>query len=108
MKNVYAILEERGFIDSVTTEELRTILDKPIKVYCGFDPTADSLHVGSLVAIMGLAWFQRCGHTPVAIVGGAMGMIGDPSGKSDERQLLDEITIAKNLTGIQKNLEDCP
>lgn len=105
MKNVFDILEERGFVEDVTHPELRTLLEKPAKVYCGFDPTADSLHVGSLVPIMGLAWFQRCGHTPVAIVGGATGMIGDPSGKAVERQLLDEMVIAKNLVGIRKNLE---
>ncbi len=105
VKNVFDILEERGFVEDVTHPELRTLLEKPAKVYCGFDPTADSLHVGSLVPIMGLAWFQRCGHTPVAIVGGATGMIGDPSGKAVERQLLDEMVIAKNLVGIRKNLE---
>lgn len=105
VKNVFDILEERGFVEDVTHPELRTLLEKPVKVYCGFDPTADSLHVGSLVPIMGLAWFQRCGHTPVAIVGGATGMIGDPSGKAVERQLLDEIVIARNLVGIRKNLE---
>lgn len=105
MRNVIDILQERGFIDAMTSEEIRQIVDKPIKIYCGFDPTADSLHLGNLVGIMGLAWFQRCGHTPVAIVGGATGMIGDPSGKTSERQLLDEATIERNLIGIQKNLE---
>lgn len=105
MTNVIQILEERGFIEALTSEELRTLADKPLKVYCGFDPTSDSLHVGNLVAIMGLAWFQKCGHTPYAIVGGATGMVGDPSGKSSERQLLDEATINKNLAGIRKNLE---
>lgn len=105
MRNVIDILRERGFIDAMTSEELRQLVQKPIKVYCGFDPTADSLHLGNLVGIMGLAWFQRCGHTPVAIVGGATGMIGDPSGKSSERQLLDEAAIEHNLKGIRKNLE---
>lgn len=105
MKNVIEILQERGFIEAMTSEELRQLTQKPLKVYCGFDPTADSLHLGNLVGIMGLAWFQRCGHTPVAIVGGATGMIGDPSGKSAERQLLDAETIERNLRGIRKNLE---
>jgi tyrosyl-tRNA synthetase len=105
MKNVIDVLRERGFIDAITSEELRTLADKPLKVYAGFDPTSDSLHLGNLVAIMGLAWFQKFGHTPVAIVGGATGMVGDPSGKSVERQLLDEATIQKNLVGIRKNLE---
>lgn len=105
MPNVITILEERGFIDALTSDEIRTLVNKPIKVYGGFDPTSDSLHLGNLVAIIGLAWFERCGHTPVAIVGGATGMIGDPSGRSSERQLLDEATIKKNLDGIRKNLE---
>lgn len=106
MRNVIDVLQERGFIDAMTNEEeLREITKKPLKVYCGFDPTSDSLHLGNMIAIMGLAWFQRCGHTPVAIAGGATGMIGDPSGKSSERQLLDSNTIEKNLLGIKKNLE---
>lgn len=105
MPNIIDILQERGFIEAMTSEELREISQKPLKVYCGFDPTSDSLHIGNMVAIMGLAWFQRCGHTPVAIVGGATGMIGDPSGKSAERQLLDAETIQRNLQGIRKNIE---
>ncbi|KAF3362264.1 Tyrosine--tRNA ligase [Chlamydiales bacterium STE3] len=104
MENVVEILKERGFIDSISSEELTRMVEKPIKVYCGFDPTADSLHLGNFVAIMGLAWFQRCGHTPVVIVGGATGMIGDPSGKSAERILLTEGIVEKNLEGIRKNL----
>lgn len=105
MSNVIETLQERGFIEAMTSDELYQITQNPIKVYCGFDPTADSLHVGNLVAIMGLAWFQRFGHTPVAIMGGATGMIGDPSGKAAERQLLDEQTIENNLKGIKRNLE---
>lgn len=105
MTNVIDVLKERGFIEAMTSEELRELVNKPIRVYCGFDPTAETLHLGNLVAIMGLAWFQRCGHSPVAIVGGATGMIGDPSGKSSARVLLDEETIQKNLKGIRKNLE---
>lgn len=105
MQNVIDVLKERGFIEAMTSEELRTLAEKPLKVYCGFDPTSDSLHVGNMVAIMGLAWFQRCGHSPVVIVGGATGMIGDPSGKTAERQLLDHNTIVKNMQGIRKNLE---
>lgn len=104
MNNVIDALKERGFIDSQTSEELSLIVKNPIKVYCGFDPTADSLHLGNLVGIVALGWFQRFGHTPVALVGGATGMIGDPSGKTSERQLLTEETIAKNVAGIQKTL----
>lgn len=73
--------------------------------YCGFDPTADSLHVGSLVPVMGLVHLQRAGHTPVALVGGGTGLIGDPSGRSTERQLLDVATIEANAEGIRRQLE---
>lgn len=105
MPNIIDVLKERGFIEALSSEELHGMVEKPLKVYCGFDPTSDSLHLGNLVAIMGLAWFQRFGHTPFVIVGGATGMVGDPSGKTSERQLLDEPTIQKNLIGIRKNLE---
>jgi len=103
--NVIDILKERGFIDALTGDEVRGMVEKPQRVYVGFDPTADSLHLGNLIAIIGLAWFQRCGHTPVVILGGATGLIGDPSGKSTERQLLDKETIVNNIKGIRKNLE---
>lgn len=103
--NVIELLKERGFIEDMTSEDISKIVDTPVKVYVGFDPTADSLHVGNLVAIMGLAWFQRLGHSPVAIIGGATGMVGDPSGKNSERQLLDHDIIQQNLNGIRKNLE---
>ena len=105
MDNVIDILEKRGLLEAKTSDSIRGHVQKPISVYCGFDPTADSLHLGNLVAIMGLAWFQRCGHTPYVIVGGATGMVGDPSGKRHERPLLDEETIRKNLKGIQQNIE---
>ncbi len=105
MKNLIYTLEERGFIDSMTSEELYQLADQPFKVYVGFDPTSDSLHLGNLVGIMGLAWCQRFGHTPIALVGGATGMIGDPSGKSAERNLLDAETLETNLAGIRRSLE---
>jgi len=73
--------------------------------YIGFDPTADSLHIGSLVQILILMHFQRAGHQPIALVGGATGMIGDPSGKSDERNLLDSTALEKNVAGIKAQLE---
>src|ERR1700712_4644211 len=73
--------------------------------YIGFDPTADSLHVGSLAQIMTLIHFQRAGHKPFALVGGATGMVGDPSGKSEERNLLSEEVLAHNLAGVKKQLE---
>lgn len=105
MSNVIDVLQERGFIEAMTSDELRTLSEKPLRVYCGFDPTGDSLHIGHMVALMGLAWFQKFGHKPYAIIGGATGMIGDPSGKSTERQFLNEETIGYNIAGIRKNLE---
>ncbi|MEP6765610.1 MAG: tyrosine--tRNA ligase [Gemmatimonadaceae bacterium] len=77
----------------------------PVTAYCGFDPTADSLHVGNLVPIMGLVHLQRAGHRPIALVGGGTGMIGDPSGRSSERTLLDIPTIEANVRGIHAQLE---
>lgn len=97
MKNVIDVLTERGFIEQMTHQDLRERVNQPIKTYVGFDPTADSLHLGNLVPIMGLAWFQKFGHTPVAILGGATGLIGDPSGKSVERNLLDQNTLSNNV-----------
>ena len=85
------------------TEEL--LMKESVKGYVGFDPTADSLGVGNLVQVMLLLHFQRCGHTPVALVGGATGMVGDPSGKSAERNLLDEATLQHNLASQKKQLE---
>ena len=73
--------------------------------YIGFDPTADSLHIGSLVQIMLLMHFQRAGHKPLALVGGATGMVGDPSGKSEERNLLDEQTLNHNVACVRAQLE---
>ncbi|MFN7627189.1 MAG: tyrosine--tRNA ligase, partial [Pirellula sp.] len=86
-----------------TTDEtnLRELLSKPSTVYAGFDPTADSLHVGSLLPLIMLRRFQQAGHRPIALVGGATGMIGDPSGKSDERQLLSKEHLAKNVEGLR-------
>lgn len=103
MENFIQTLKKRGCIDALSHESLND-LKEPLTVYCGFDPTADSLHLGNFVAIMGLARFKRAGHKVVAIVGGATGMIGDPSGKSVERNLLDEETIKKNMIGISKTL----
>src|ERR1700722_191842 len=105
MSNVIECLKERGLIDAITSEELIQKLDSPQKVYCGFDPTADSLHIGNLVGIIVLRWFQKFGHTPVVILGGATGRIGDPSGKSVERPLLEPATIAYNVTRIRRHFE---
>src|ERR1700749_1020313 len=87
------------------TEGLSEVLAKEsITAYIGFDPTASSLHVGSLLTVMGLARLQRCGHTPIAIVGGGTGMIVDPSGKSQERTLLSREQIDENVAGIKMQL----
>lgn len=105
MQDVIQCLERRGFIDALTSEELRLIVKKPLKVYVGFDPTADSLHLGNLMGIVALGWFQRYGHTPYVILGGATGRIGDPSGKSVERPLLDRATIKYNISCIEQHFE---
>lgn len=105
VRNVLEILEERGLLEAVSSDELKKLVENPLKIYIGFDPTADSLHLGHLVGIIVLSWFQRCGHTAFALVGGATGMIGDPSGKSIERPLLDADSLQDNLRGIRKNLE---
>lgn len=94
-------LDARGLIFQTTHDELDDALAKgSVTLYCGADPTADSLHVGSLLPIVCLAHFRRHGHHPMALVGGATGLIGDPSGKSEERNLLDDETIATNVAGI--------
>jgi tyrosyl-tRNA synthetase len=82
--DVVDVLKERGLLDACTNEdELRkACADGSLSVYCGFDPTADSLHLGNLLGIVVLAWFQRCGHTPVALLGGATGRVGDPSARA--------------------------
>ncbi len=104
-ENIVECLQERGFIESITSEEFHKAASHPLKVYVGFDPTADSLHLGNLVGIMGLAWFQRFGHTPYAILGGATGRIGDPSGKSVERPLLDEEVLNQNIRSLRSFFE---
>lgn len=104
-KNIISYLKERGFVDTVTSEDLEKICEKPIHFYAGFDPTADSLHVGNLVGIMAVAHFQRFGHTPYIILGGTSGRIGDPSGKSVERPLLDTETILNNVHCIRLHFE---
>ncbi|MBI3135822.1 MAG: tyrosine--tRNA ligase [Bacteroidetes bacterium] len=98
-------LRWRGMLQDIMpgTEEL--LSKEVVTGYVGFDPTADSLHCGSLVPIMLLVHLQRAGHRPIALVGGATGMVGDPSGKSDERNLLDENTLAKNIAGVRAQLE---
>jgi len=102
--NFIAVLKWRGMIHDVMPGAEEHLLEQMRSAYVGFDPTADSLHIGNLVPIMLLAHYQRCGHKPVALVGGATGMIGDPSGKSAERNLLDEATLHHNQEAIKKQL----
>tara|TARA_R110001592_G_scaffold121094_7_gene326200 strand:+ start:9247 stop:10539 length:1293 start_codon:yes stop_codon:yes gene_type:complete len=104
MKNFVEELTWRGMIHSVMPGAEEHLMEGMRSAYIGFDPTADSLHIGNLVPIMLLAHYQRCGHRPVALVGGATGMIGDPSGKSNERNLLDETTLRHNQEAIKKQL----
>lgn len=104
LKNFIEELKWRGMIHDLMPETEEHLLEEMRSAYVGFDPTADSLHIGHLVPIMLLAHYQRCGHKPYALVGGATGMIGDPSGKSDERNLLDEETLAKNVAGVKAQL----
>ena len=103
--NVIDVLKKRRFIDNITSDELRKACDKPIKFYHGIDPTAPCLHLGNLVGIIASSWFQKCGHTPYILIGGGTGRIGDPSGKSKERPLLDESQIESNVACIKKILE---
>ena len=106
LKNVYDVLLERGFIEQVTDEKLvRDLLGgNNIACYIGFDPTAISLHIGSLVPIMALAHMQRHGHRPIVLIGGGTALIGDPSGKSELRQLLTRKQIDENVRYLEKQL----
>lgn len=89
----------------MTSDELKMRCDRPLKVYIGFDPTADSLHLGNLLGLVALSWFQKFGHTPVALLGGATGRIGDPSGKSQERPLLSEAALSHNISCLGQFLK---
>lgn len=104
IKNFVEELTWRGMIHDVMPGAEEHLMESMRSAYVGFDPTADSLHIGNLVPIMLLAHYQRCGHKPFALVGGATGMIGDPSGKSNERNLLDEKTLRHNQDAIKNQL----
>jgi tyrosyl-tRNA synthetase len=105
MSDFFADLQWRGLVYQTTSDQLGAWLASGRRtLYAGFDPTADSLHVGSLLPLLMLRRFQRAGHRPIAVVGGATGMIGDPSGKSDERQLLSPQTLASNVAGLEKQM----
>jgi tyrosyl-tRNA synthetase len=98
-------LQWRGMIHDIMPGTEEALLKKSSSGYIGFDPTADSLHIGSLVQIMTLVHFQKAGHKPYALVGGATGMVGDPSGKSQERNLLDDATLQHNVACVKAQLE---
>jgi len=106
-KNALDVLQKRGFIEWCSNpEELRELFEKEtVTAYVGFDPTADSLHVGHLIPIMGLAWLQKLGHNPICIAGGGTGLIGDPSFKSKERVMLTLEQMEENIQGVRKQLE---
>ena len=102
--NILDTFKARYLFEDMTSPELVKALDKPLTVYAGFDPTNDSLQAGNFVTIMALAHLQRAGHKVIALVGGATGLIGDPSGKSKERNLLSSEQVERNLVGIKENL----
>jgi tyrosyl-tRNA synthetase len=104
--DLLADLEARGLIQDTTDRDALAarLAERPISLYCGFDPTADSLHVGNLIGVLVLRRFAEGGHEAIGLAGGATGMIGDPSGKSEERNLLDDETLARNLAAIREQL----
>jgi tyrosyl-tRNA synthetase len=102
--NLYDEFQWRGMLHEATPDLQKILAEEKLTAYIGFDPSAGSLHVGSLLPVMGLARLQRFGHTPIAIAGGGTGLIGDPSGKTKERQLLTPEQVEENLTGIKEQL----
>ena len=103
-ENVFDVLMERGFIEQCThEEEIKELLGKEkIKFYIGFDPTADCLHVGHFMQVIIMMYMQKYGHTPVVLLGGGTGMVGDPSGRTDMRQVMDIETIDNNCMQFKK------
>ena len=107
MENVYEVLKDRGYLKQFTDEEaIKKLLgEEKITFYIGFDPTADSLHVGHFIAMMFMAHMQKFGHRPIALVGGGTAMVGDPSGRTDMRTMMTKETIAHNVSCIKKQME---
>src|SRR5690242_20978006 len=103
--NLIEELRWRGLIQDIMPGTEEQLAKEMTTGYIGFDPTADSLHIGSLVQIILLIHLQKAGHKPVALVGGATGMVGDPSGKSEERNLLSEEILNQNIAGVKAQLE---
>ncbi|MBP5308220.1 MAG: tyrosine--tRNA ligase [Clostridia bacterium] len=106
MMNVFDVLKERGFIKQTVYEEdlYKMLGSEKVSFYVGFDPTADSLHIGHYIPIMAMAWMQRYGHRPIALFGGGTGMIGDPSGRSDMRQMMTRETIDHNIACFKEQM----
>ena len=104
MTDLLSTLTARGFVQDATPGLAERLSKGRVTAYVGFDPTADSLHVGSLVPVMGLAWLQRHGHTPIAVVGGGTGMVGDPSGKREERPVMTLEQIDRNARSLARQL----
>src|SRR5262244_2296995 len=102
--NLYDEIEWRGMLYEATPDLREVLAKEKVTAYIGFDPSAPSLHVGSLLPVMALARLQRFGHKPIAIAGGGTGLIGDPSGKTKERQLLTHEQVEENLAGIKEHL----
>ena len=105
MTNFIQELQWRGMIQDIMPGTEEQLLKEMTTAYVGFDPTADSLHIGSLVPILLLVHLQKAGHKPIALVGGATGMVGDPSGKSEERNMLSIEELDKNIIGVRAQLE---
>lgn len=105
MNKLIEELKWRGMLQDIMPGTEEQLNKGMTTAYIGFDPTAESLHIGGMVQILLLVHLQKAGHKPLALVGGATGMVGDPSGKSAERNLLSEDLLQKNLAGIQKQLE---
>jgi len=105
MTDILSLARTRGFLHGATPGLADRLATGPVTAYVGFDPTADSLHVGNLVPVMGLAWLQRTGGTPVALVGGGTGLVGDPSGKRSERPMLTQAQVDANAGAIRAQLE---
>jgi len=107
MDNAYQVLQERGFFYQLTDEQQAKKMlapEKSLTFYVGFDPTADSLHIGHLLPIMAMRWLQRCGHKPIALVGGGTAMVGDPSGKTSSRPILTKKQISKNADALKEQM----
>jgi tyrosyl-tRNA synthetase len=105
LENVFDVLKQRGFVEQTTGDEaVHDLLEQPRTSYIGFDPTASSLHVGSLVPIMALAHMQRHGHRPIALVGGGTALVGDPSGKTEMRQMLTLQQVNENAEALKRQL----